>query len=317
MSSTFVGAYTTGLFGNHGSWQGETILSQLENSNISDVILWSIHVHSNGDLHYNNEPLVIGGKSQVAAEHIKMFIGSLRRTGSINQSPKNFWFSIGSGGVSDYASVHSLLNSSGLDNLNFLKNLEVLFNMGAIGFDFDYEESFANTGIGPETIPKFTVELYKRFGSRITYCPFCSANSFWLPCLATTYTLMEQAYQPVEAFNLQCYSGGAENLPVTWASDLDTWSTGTTPPPPTGVSHGTGFVRPILAVTDSNDTDTSGSQYTPATMTTELQSTVFINTGASGASIWQTADVIENPATLPVPTIGQYATAIVTGLSGS
>src|SRR3954447_22412735 len=56
-SSTWSGVYGGGPF-----YQGgQAVMDDLRNSGFTTVMLWSIHVHSNGDLYYNDTLIVSGG----------------------------------------------------------------------------------------------------------------------------------------------------------------------------------------------------------------------------------------------------------------
>lgn len=278
------GAYITGLF-NNGQWSGQETEDQLLASEMNDYIFWSLHVSPTGDLNYNNVSLAKGGTLNTAVSGpIQAMIQA-----AAGQGVSSFYFSIGAGGVSDWQNIETILDNGGDNQKNLFANLAQLVSLGVTGFDFDYEENISNP-VG--TISATAELLHKTFGSVITFCPYMD-QTMWLNALQQIYD--DLGTQPVVAYNLQCYSGGAGNDPKDWINTIQQASG-------TGVSNPPGFVRPGLAVA------TSGSypNMDPSQMTSWLQQYTL-----SGAWIWNSEEVVNGREY----TLGEYASAILAGLS--
>jgi hypothetical protein len=287
MTNKTAGAYITGLFDSSGYVGGPTETAMI-GSAMTDYIFWSIHVQTNGDLHYNNVAICSGGSAVPAvAGPIKTFIQSARAKGAV----QSVWFSIGAGGVKDFQAIEQILqNPSGPAYTNLFANFQALFALGGDGFDFDYEESISDP-IG--TISTLGAELHARLGARITYCPYYG-ESFWIQCLEAT--LKMAGSQPVEAFRLQCYSGGTGNDPAAWASALARAGASST-----GVSDPSAFVRPGMATSGGS----SGPALSPSGMAANITTWA-----SSGAWIWNTEEVLKAQASTGY-SIADYASAIL------
>lgn len=281
------GAYITGLFGAQDKWVGDATAQQLLASSLNTYIFWSLHVQPNGDLTYNNVSLVSNG---VANTPVTDPIGKLIKDALASGKAQSIYFSIGAGGVSDWANIENILNNGGTNLSNFVQNLGVLVEMGVDGFDFDYEENIAQP---VETIASMGELLYSHFKSKVTYCPY-HGKSMWIDCLKQTFAKVGS--QPVQAFNLQCYSGGGGNNPGQWINSLNSSLSGT------GVTNAASFIRPGLAVAGS----ASYPHYNPDQMTDYLKSYP-----CTGAWIWQTQQVLESGQY----SLNQYASAMEAGLS--
>jgi len=288
MSKT-AGAYVTGLFTHH-QWTGAPTQAALAASQLTDYVIWSVHVNTQGDLFYNNEHFASGGVvSPSVGPYIKGLIDAGRSAGAL----QTVWFSIGAGGVSDFQAIEQILASPGSPAYtNLFKNFAAIYALGADGFDFDYEESIKDP-VG--TIATLGAELHKQLGALITYCPYWN-QPFWIQCLEKTLQIVGS--QPVKAYRLQCYSGGAGNDPTDWANTLAAAGSST------GVSDAVAFIRPGLAVAGS----ASYPSYPPSGMTP-----LFQRWGSSGGWIWNTEEVMKNYSSTGY-SIADYAAAILAGV---
>lgn len=285
------GAYISGLFDKVKGWQGDQIQSEMLASTMTDYIFWSIHVQPNGDLHMNDVPVCVGGLPNTSVtSHLRSFISAAKAHGA------TIWFSVGSGGVPDYAHIASILaNPSGSAYANLFANLYVLNALGADGYDFDYEESFYPSGPGVDVITKFGIALHDQYNAKLTYCPYTD-HSFWVQCLQAMYS--HYGYQPVAALRLQGYSGVGDYDPTTWATSINNAGVATT-----GISDGLAFMRLGLAVAGG----TSGPAYDP----TDMQSKIA-GYGVPGGWIWNAEQVVKNQGTTGF-SIADYASAILAG----
>lgn len=284
MNTNVAGVYITGLFGKSGLLVPTT--KELLGSRINDYIFWSVHVHPDGSLYYNDSLLAQGGKTNPdIAQPIGDLIAAARKAKLVS----TVWFSIGAGGVSDFANIQTILKAGGPVADNLYANFTALYQLGADGFDLDYEENLTDP-VG--LISELTIGLNQRMGARLTYCPYYDTG-FWIDCLAATYKAL--GTQPVVAFNLQCYSGGGGNDPRTWVQAIQAAG------PATGVANPARFVRPGLAVAGS----ASMPALTPLQMTQQLN-----HWGAYGGWIWNSANVLNQQSTMKFA-ISDYATALL------
>jgi hypothetical protein len=284
------GAYITGLFDDRGRWQGEATQAAMVGSATADYIFWSIHVDPDGNLNYNDASIVWDGTlNKKVSAPLRDMIADAR----VNGAAEAVWFSIGSGGVSDYANIQAILTSgdqSKIDNL--YGNLALLKGLGADGFDLDYEELLSDAS---NLIAELTIGLHQKLGAVITYCPFY--EGVWLPALRRVFQILGR--QPVQAYNLQCYSGGAFNYPPDWVATLRKNAKSI------GVNNPDCFVRPILAVYGYNS-----MPYTPREMTRSLEAWQSM-----GASVWNTSWISGANAPGCQYSMSDYAQAVSTGAS--
>jgi hypothetical protein len=288
MTTNLAGVYITGLFGTNGllaQTQSELLASQM-----NDYIFWSVHVNADASLHYNDVPLASGGTlDPTTGAGIGGIISAARKAGLA----RNVWFSIGAGGVSDFQNIQAILSAGGALEDELYANLKALMDLGADGFDLDYEEDLSDP---VSLISQFTVGLNQRLGAKLTYCPYYG-TTMWIDCLTANMTALGS--QPVVGFNLQCYSGGGGNDPRTWVSAI------TAAGASTGVSDAVSFVRPGMAVAGSP----SSPALTPAQMTAQLNSW-----GSPGGWIWNSANVLNSqPST--GDSIADYASAMLAAVS--
>ncbi len=284
MNTNVAGVYITGLFGKSGLLVPTT--KELLGSRMNDYIFWSVHVQPDGSLHYNDSPLAKDGKTiPDVAQPIADLIAAARKAKLVG----SVWFSIGAGGVSDFANIQTILKTGGKAVDNLYANFQAVYDLGADGFDLDYEENLIDP-VG--LISQLSVDLNQRMGARLTYCPYYG-TSFWIDCLNATYKALKT--QPVIAFNLQCYSGGGGNDPRTWTQAIKAAG------PVTGVTNPDTFVRPGMAVAGS----ASMPALTPLQMTQQLN-----HWDAPGGWIWNSQDVITRQGAMKFA-ISDYATALL------
>lgn len=284
MSTNVAGVYITGLFGKSGLL-GPT-KSELLASKMNDYIFWSVHVNPDASLHYNDQPLAANGTLNAAiAGPIGDIVTAAKQAGLV----QSVWFSIGAGGVSDFQNIQSILKTGGTLEKTLYANFQALMGLGATGFDLDYEEDLADPSA---LISELTVGLFEKVGARLTYCPYYN-EQMWIEALKANMTALGS--QPVDAFNLQAYSGGAGNDPRDWVKAIEAAGSAT------GVTDPQAFVRPGLAVAGS----TSSPAYTPSQMTTQLDSW-----NAPGGWIWNSANVL-NAEPKTGDSIADYAQALL------
>lgn len=212
--------YGAGLFNSGSSTQDQHQLQEMQASRFDTVLLWSLHVQPNGDFHYNNTPMVVNG---AITPQVNPLMPSLIARWKLVNPGKTLLFSIGSGGVPDFANIMNLLSTPAgkqiLEN-NFRALTTWIPELS--GFDMDMEE-----GLYP-AVTELTLFLHQRYpGAIITYCPYTDVQA-WLGCLADVYSRNNQQ-QVVRWWNLQCYNN--MNTPSQWIDAIINFSR------PTGITR--------------------------------------------------------------------------------
>ncbi|VUD56325.1 Extracellular exo-alpha-L-arabinofuranosidase [Thalassocella blandensis] len=184
-------------------------INELKNSGFTYVIVWTIHIDSNGNMNFNGEfPLVENG-NYVGNSRYPNFpadIASLKQgTTSINRVE----FSLSGWGSGTFANIRNLVNAQGTGSGSILyRNFQALRNaipsVDAINFD---DESEYDVG----TATRFAVMLAD-LGYKITLVPYTRAE-FWTALASNT-----NAQRPgtVDRVDLQVYAGGGGNNPCHW-----------------------------------------------------------------------------------------------------
>ncbi len=291
--SDFVGAYITGLFDSNNSCISGSTATAMAASVMTDYLLWSVHVDSQGNLHYNNVPLATGGSVDNSTATCLEAVLTAGRSGP---SFQRAWLSIGAGGTSDFTNINNILNAGGPDLANLLANFSAIVSyLGINGFDYDNEDQIGNVDV----IVNLTQQLYDQNSAYLfSFCPYGLSQysaPYWIQCLEGIYSAL--GTQPVVGFNLQCYSGGANSDPPGWVSMVQQAGSSNT-----GVQDANALVRPGLAVEGSE----SQPAYNPSGMTSQLQ-----GWNSEGGWIWNTANVLNHNG--GNPSIADYANAIAAG----
>jgi hypothetical protein len=184
---------------------GSKVIDALRASGMTTIVAWSVHVEPNGDLIFNEKPIISDGK-YIGEEGWPELMASLKQAPT---SVTRLLFSVGAGGVDDFHHVKQLIQEHGTGPESILyRNFEALKStIPAIdGIDFDDEDLME-----AETTVTFARMLHE-LGLTVTFCPYYEPE-YWAGCLkqlnGTTPGL-------VSGFNLQCYSGGGGNNPETW-----------------------------------------------------------------------------------------------------
>jgi hypothetical protein len=276
--------YGNGLFGRNVP-SNQTQLNALQQSGFTTVILWTLHVDTDGTLVYNNTPIVEGGVFVNTYDYLPDLVTELISTGSV----QNVLFSIGSWGVPDFQNVQELLKTQqGTRTLK--RNFSALAAALPIsGFDFDDESLY-----DPATTAQLS-EICSGSGNSmiVTYCPYTNQTA-WNNALKQTYAWDQQQNPPlgqsVQWWNLQCYAGGGGNNPLTWAKNL---------PTDAGITNPQAFIIPGF--------DTSQS---PASIQQTFAQ--YQGTGINGGFIWNSSQIFASQYSPQ-----QYAQAIIDGLQGT
>lgn len=286
----------------------DTQLQATASSGFSTILLWSLHVNTAnpskkialGDLTWNDTLLVSSESGKPVFDPTGVFTKLAGRLKTLSNSPteKQIFFSIGAGGTSDFTTIQQLYSTpqgqTTLQN-NFgtlLQNLPTV-----TGFDFDVEDCY--------DVPStawLTEILASKFRAAVTYCPYFGLDSFWEPCLESVYQSAKK--QPVAWFNLQCYSGGTGEDPLTWAASIKKNQQ------KNGVPDSSVFIVPGYA---ANNQAGDGPGICPNVFTSTLSP---YKGKVGGAFVWNSQHIFDDPAPCngTTPTIQDYAAAITKAL---
>ncbi|GIP24186.1 hypothetical protein [Paenibacillus sp. J22TS3] len=183
---------------------GTATMNSLRSSGYTTVMLWTIHVNSNGDLVYNDQLVVSQGK-YVGRAAWPSELASLKQAPT---SVKRIEISIGSADVNDFHNIKSLIASQGTGTSSILyKNFSALKTaLGADAASFDDEDLYdVNTSVS-------LGNMLSGLGYKITLCPYSNVT-YWK-------SIKTQLGSKVDRVYLQVYSGGSWNDPATWSKNL-------------------------------------------------------------------------------------------------
>jgi hypothetical protein len=286
-------------------------IRQTSSSGFTSVLLWSLHVNAAnaqkgialGDFHWNDTALVVTQNGQAVFDPGGVFtqlassLNALLQGGTVTK----IFFSIGSGGTTDFATITSLISTAAGQTLlknNFSALLKALPMV--TGFDFDDEDDYK-----VNTIAWLTEMLATSYNTTITYCPYWDQH-FWEQCLEQVYHDMGK--QPVAWWNLQCYSGGLYNQPLGWVNYVKSNQKAN------GVANPNTFIVPGYAAMNSEG---DGPGMCPPDICNTLSP--FRN-AIQGAFIWNSGHIFQDGTGLcngGTATVSQYAAAITNGLNGN
>jgi len=188
---------------------GTAVMNDLRASGFTTVMLWSVHVDTNGDLHLNDEPLISNGS------YIGPNTGWSAELATLKQAPTSvnrIEVSIGAGGTTDFESIEALVNGTGAgsgtgpDSILY-RNFQLLKQItGADAANFDDESAYdlaSATAFG---------KMLAGLGYKITFAPYTN-RSFWASLKTNLGSAVDKIY-------LQAYAGGTGNNPAQWTSAL-------------------------------------------------------------------------------------------------
>lgn len=265
---------------------GTAVMDDLRGSGFTTVILWSFHIEDNGDLVYNDIPVVKNGA----------YIGDSAwpaRLATLKTAPTSvnrIEVSIGAWSVPDFERMAKLVNGTAAgcgstlvcgtgSNSILYRNFQALKTAtGAAAVNFDDESAY---DLAPTT--QFG-QMLSGLGFKITFAPYTN-QGFWR-------SLKDNLGSAVDGIYLQVYDGGAGNNPATWNTAM-----GMTVAPGLWSRHGTGC----------------GSGDSPATVQSKM-SNWKSTAGIGGGFIWLYDDIQKCGAQ---GTAAQYAAAINTAVSGN
>ena len=198
----------SGVFGGGPFYHSaDTVMPTMRASGFSTMILWSIHVHTNGDLVLNDVPIFSNGSYVGSDAAWPSKVASLKTAPT---SVTRVEFSVGSAGVADFETIESLILSQGTGPSSILyRNFSALKAAIPIVDAIDYDDE-SNYDVASTVALSI---MLGDLGYKVTLCPYTN-SSFWTAVYNQT-----NAQRPglVDRVLLQVYAGGASNNPVTWS----------------------------------------------------------------------------------------------------
>jgi hypothetical protein len=286
----------------------DTQLKATAGSGFTIIMLWSLHVNEDkpkdhvvlGDLTWNETVLVSTRTGKRVFDPDGSFKKLADRLNGLLAQKKveRIYFSIGSEGI-DFSTIKKLYSTSQGQEL-LLKNFALLLDKLKMitGFDFDVEDCYdvASTAW-------LTAQLASK--CHVTFCPSGSLDDFWEPLLESLF--QSEKKQPVEWCNLQCYSGGSFEDPVTWASTIEANKK------ENGVTSSKTFIVPGYAANNDAKPEPDGPGICPDEFTRRL---TRFKGKVGGAFVWNSQHIFEDaePCKGKIATAQEYAAAIDTAL---
>ena len=277
--------YGSGLFGRYTPANNAAQLTALQQSGFTSVILWTLHVDPDGTLVYNDTVIVENGVFAATFSYLPDLVNQLTATGS---SVRNVLFCIGSGGVNDFTNIQALL-ATDAGKLTLNRNFHALSSALPIhGYDFDDEDLY-DAG----TLANLSTMLCDNNQMIITYCPYAE-QSTWNAAVQKVYAWDQEQSPPlgqsVQWWNLQCYSGGADNDPAQWVQQLPS---------------GAGITGPASYIIPGYD----ASLQDPASIERTFHGLAQSDPGIAGGFLWNSSAIFASQYTPR-----DYAQAIINGL---
>lgn len=269
------------------------------NEGITTPILWSIHIHANGDFYLNDTPFVSGGQILYSTDPTKGvnpdFPALMSALTGAGGSVREVLVSVGAWGTTSDFSNWLAAQAAVKTNLSALVSA-----FGIAGVDFDYESQDGYTDADQAMIVTLTLQVFG-LGLYVTYCPY-TAMDFWAGCLSQSYAGASNV-QPVKWMNLQCYAGGGGNDRILgqWIASVQNANA--------GVADPAAFVVPGFAVSGSE----SDGQ-TPAQMKATFAR--LSGQGTAGGFLWNSGAIFDGEAGSGY-TPADYASAITQGLGAA
>ena len=198
-----------------GGWPA---INDLLAAGYNTIIVWSVHVDTDGTLFLNDNKLASGGTYNGAFPfNLPARLARLRNAGM------EIIFSVGAGGTSDFTNIGNLLNGNPAgpgnplyDNFNALKQAMKAGGGDIDAIDFDNEDN-----MNSDVMINFGITLGKIGYAHVTFCPYdyYTDGPTWFATMKGLVSVQGSDF--VNAIHLQVYSGGSGNLDL-----IGDWKTG-------------------------------------------------------------------------------------------
>lgn len=194
---------------------GQPAINDLLSAGYNTVIVWSVHVASDGTLILNDTQICSGGTYQEAEP-----MNLPARLAQLHKAGVEIIFSVGSGGTSDYTNIANLLGGKPAgpgnilyDNFQALKQAMVAAGGDIDAIDFDNEDNLKSS-----VMVNFAITLANIGYAHVTFCPY-SDQQVWFDTMKALVSAQGSDF--VNAIHLQCYSGGSWNI-----NQVGIWTSG-------------------------------------------------------------------------------------------
>ncbi len=188
---------------------GQPAINDLLSAAYTTVIVWSVHVTTDGTLILNDTPIVSDGVYKEAWPfNLPARLAQLRKAGV------EIIFSVGAGGTKDFTNIGTLLNgkpaspgSALYDNFQALKQAMVAAGGDIDAIDYDNEDN-----MNADVMVNFGITLANIGYAHVTFCPwdYYGDGTTWFDTMKGLVNAQSSDF--VSAIHLQVYSGGADNL---------------------------------------------------------------------------------------------------------
>lgn len=296
------------MFG-RGLYPGnDTIFKNLRESGFTTIILSSFYIHANGDLYSgddNKNPIIHDGKYVGNREWLKRVASLKQQPTSVtrieillegrwyNQPPNTFDF------IQDWTdptkAVAGITTGTGINSTLYKISKVLKEEIGADALCIDDESVYDSA-----SMVRFG-EMVGKLNMRMSLCPF-KDTAYWKDVITGSQKGL------IDAIYLQCYDGGARNVPGQWEKKLAT----NIP------------IYPIFLCRGAFSTcAVSHNSKTPNDIKAEMTRFKKDYPGMTGGAIWQMADVknyirrncaAEYPESGNATSVSQYLTQLKNSL---
>lgn len=180
---------------------GQSMLRTVKRSGFNTIMLWSVHVHENGDLVLNDLKVCSNGEYVGEQEWSDTWLAMKEGDTSV----KRIELSIGAWGCADFENIKALIERDGTGEDTILyRNFKALIEAsGADAVNYDDESCY-----DVDSAVKFG-KMCESMGVKVTLCPYTNMN-FWVN------VKNQLGEELVDRIYLQCYDGGAGNVVSEW-----------------------------------------------------------------------------------------------------
>lgn len=185
---------------------GANMAVTMKRSGYNTIMLWSVHVGTDGDLIFNDIKVCEDGK-YVGNEEWSEAWKSLKEGST---SIKRIELSVGAWGCPDFENIKALIERDGTGEDTILyRNFKALIEAtGADAVNYDDESCYDVTSA--VTFGR----MCESMGMKVTLCPYMNMD-FWVE------VKNQLGEELVDRVYLQCYAGGRYNNVADWEKALD------------------------------------------------------------------------------------------------
>lgn len=199
------GKYSAIFGGGYFYSGGMEVINDLKSSGFSTVILWTIHIGEEGNMNFNDIPVINAEGEYIGDPEWK---SRLEQLTSAPTSVNRIELGIGAWGAKSWENIKNLIAKEGTGpETKLYKALQKLQEItGATAINYDDEVTF-----DVASTVDFTLMLAD-MGLTVGLCPYNETN-YW----KSVYEQVE-AKKPgtIDRVYLQCYAGGSSNKPSAW-----------------------------------------------------------------------------------------------------